>query len=99
MINSGGIKMIPEELEAKLSAHIQIPFMIGAEDDLELGQRVILVLEYPSKKPQPDYSQVLSALSTYERPKKIYTLSQFPYTETGKIKRMDVLRLLKSYKK
>ncbi|MEL6812272.1 MAG: AMP-binding protein [Bacteroidota bacterium] len=99
VINSAGVKMIPEEIEAKLSSYIEIPFMIGAEDDPQLGQRVILVLEYPSKKPQPDYTQVLSALSAYERPKKIYTLSQFPYTETGKIKRADVLQLLRKYRK
>ncbi|MBL4663313.1 MAG: AMP-binding protein [Flavobacteriaceae bacterium] len=99
IINSGGIKIRPEELEAKLSAHLKVPFIIASEKDVELGERVILVLECPTGDEPQDYSAALSALHSFERPKKIYTLSQFTYTETGKIKRGDVLQVLDRYKK
>jgi O-succinylbenzoic acid--CoA ligase len=99
VINSGGVKMNPEEIEAKLSVYITIPFIICAENDTELGERLILILESQSGDESPNYTEAFSVLSSYERPKKIYTLSQFPYTESGKIKRADVLRLVKSYKK
>jgi O-succinylbenzoic acid--CoA ligase len=99
IINSGGIKIRPEELEAKLSAHLKVPFIIASEKDVELGERVILVLESPTGAVPQDYPKALSALLSFERPKKIYTLSQFPYTETGKIKRGDVLQVLGRYKK
>lgn len=99
MINTGGIKVKPEAVEAKLSENIKIPFIIASEKDPQLGERVILILESTSKDAPQDYSKALSGLASYERPKKIYTLSQFPYTETGKIKRGHVLKVLKKYKK
>lgn len=99
IINSGAVKINPEEIEAKLSAYITTPFVIGAEQDTELGERLILILESESGDKSPDFAVAFSALSSYERPKKIYTLSQFPYTATGKIKRADVLKLINSYKK
>ncbi len=99
VINSGGVKMNPEEIEAKLSAYITIPFIVGAENDTELGERLILILESQTGDESPNYTEAFSVLTSYERPKKIYTLSQFPYTESGKIKRTDILQLVKSYKK
>lgn len=99
IINSGGIKIRPETVEAKLSEFIKLPFIIGSEKDEEFGERVILILESRSNDTAPDYSKALSALLAEERPKKIYTLSKFPYTITGKVKRGDVLELLKRYKR
>ena len=39
----------------------------------------------------PDIKTAFSTLSNYERPKKIYSFSKFPFTETGKIKRSELL--------
>jgi O-succinylbenzoic acid--CoA ligase len=97
IINSGGVKINPEKIEAKLSSFIDQPFIIASEADDTLGERVILVVQNNKPEDVPNYHQALSALSAYERPKKIYSLSQFPYTDTGKIKRADVLYLLKIY--
>jgi len=99
IINSGGVKIQPETVEAKLSEYITIPFIISSESDPKLGERVILVVESPSGEIPSHYLEGLSKLSTYERPKKVYTLSQFPYTDTGKIKRKEVLQILKRHKK
>lgn len=98
IINSGGVKMNPEEIEAKLTA-IDFPFIIASEKDPALGERVILVLENVKGEPIPNYKSAFDQLEKYERPKKMYTLSKFPYTETGKIKRGDVLKVLQKYKK
>ena len=46
----------------------------------------------------PDYSEILMNLDTYERPKKIYSFSKFPYTETEKIKRESILYFLNKKK-
>lgn len=98
IINSGGIKINPEAIEEKLAEFITYPFLIASEIDEALGERVILIIEKKDNVPLPDYSEVFQKLSSYERPKKIYTISQFAYTETGKIKRPNVLELLKRYK-
>ena len=99
VINSGGIKINPEKLEEKLAGSIDFPFIIASETDEELGERVILILENKDDTSVPNYSEAFSKLEAYERPKKIYTLSKFPYTDTDKIKRKDVLKVLGKYKK
>jgi len=98
VVNSGGVKIFPEQVEKKLAPHIDIPFIIASEADDALGELVILILEHDGQNPLTNYSGAFDYLSKFERPKKVYTLSKFPYTETSKIKRADVLRVMKKYK-
>ncbi|RDK87242.1 AMP-binding protein [Marinirhabdus gelatinilytica] len=97
VINSGGIKLFPETIEAKLSEEVQLPFIIASEKDEELGERVILVYE-GAETDTPDFNKIFTALAPFEKPKKVYRLSRFVYTETGKIKRGDVLQVLRKYR-
>jgi O-succinylbenzoic acid--CoA ligase len=92
VINTGGVKVHPETVEEKLSLHINQSFFIASEKDEALGERVILIIESKKQWQLEDYSEAFEALSTYEKPKKIYSLPQFIYTETGKIKRVEVLK-------
>lgn len=98
VINSGGVKFFPEQIEAKLSPYIKCSFIIASEKDTILGERLILIIENESNEISSNISDAFQNLSPYERPKKIYTFSKFPYTETGKIKRKEVLQILKSNK-
>ena len=95
VINTGGAKVHPEIVEEKLSIHINQPFFITSEKDDALGERVILIIESEKQLQLEDFSQALQTLSVYEKPKKIYTTPQLIYTETGKVKRTKVLKLLK----
>ncbi|MDC8004876.1 AMP-binding protein [Aureisphaera galaxeae] len=94
VINSGGVKLSPEKIEMKLSQHFDFSFIIASETDEALGQRVILIVEGKDVPSEEVYGKAFESLEKYERPKRIYSLSKFPYTETGKIKRLDVLSLL-----
>jgi len=96
VINSGGVKIFPEELEKKLAPHISIPFIIASEEDTALGERIILITE--GNCDEAILTKALSNLHNYQIPKKIYSFSKFPYTETGKIKRKEVLSILKTKK-
>ena len=96
VINSGGYKLYPEKIETKLSTMIDRPFVIISEKDDLLGERAVLVFEAPNGEQLPNYAKAFNVLDPYERPKKVYTLSKFPHTETGKIKRADVKRILKA---
>jgi len=98
IINSGGIKIYPEKVEEALSSYIKLPFIIASEKDEELGERVILIIENEKGVEPSNYSEAFATLSSYERPKRIYTLSNFPYTKTEKIKRKDVLQVIHKYK-
>ena len=97
VINSGGIKMHPEQIEEKLSTFLELPFIITSEKDTKLGERIILIFENKEKKNPPDFSEAFSYLTSYERPKKVYAFSKFPFTETGKINRLEVISLLNKH--
>lgn len=92
VINTGGVKVHPEAVEEKLSRHINQAFFVASEEDSALGERVILIVESKKKLQLDHYFEVFEALSTYQKPKKIYSTPQFVYTETGKVKRAETLK-------
>lgn len=94
VINSGGVKIHPEIVEEKLVSHITQPFFIASEKDEILGERVVLVLENSTPLKMKDFFPIFETLPNYERPKKILTTPEFIYTETGKVRRMEILENL-----
>ncbi|MBS2210811.1 AMP-binding protein [Carboxylicivirga mesophila] len=92
VINTGGVKVIPELIEAKLKSVIKEDFIISWKPDDILGQRVVLVLESDSQVGLDDMD--LSMMSKYEQPKEVVAVSCFPKTETGKIQRLKLRELL-----
>ncbi|WP_062058066.1 AMP-binding protein [Aquimarina longa] len=100
VINSGGIKLYPEEIEIKLQLLIGHRFFITSIPDDALGDKVILIIER-------DYDETaaltlnegihsLATLDKYEIPKEIYFLPQFIVTDNGKIQRIKTLELAMS---
>ncbi len=95
VINSGGIKLIPEQIENKLKQIIDFDFFIAGLPDEKLGQKVVLIIETEQiPKTLPDKLKTL--LSKYEIPKNIYAFSKFERTGTGKIIRQKTLMLAES---
>lgn len=95
VINTGGIKVMPEAIEQKLLPFIDVPFFItGIPDDLT-GEKVGLVLQIGilSEKERQKLSQHFEALNKYERPKVILLTPEFKVTESGKVKRQETLSL------
>ena len=82
VINSGGIKLFPEQIEAKIATHLTVPFLITGIPDALLGQKVILVLE-GSEFELP--KSLFEKLDKYEIPKDIFFVTQFERTATDKI--------------
>lgn len=88
IINSGGIKLIPEQIEAKLSSKIKERFFVAGIPDAILGEKLILVIEGEAREIPID---VFETLSAYEKPKDCFFVSQFLETESGKIKRKEII--------
>ncbi|MFD1316505.1 AMP-binding protein [Namhaeicola litoreus] len=84
VINSGGIKLIPESIELKLSKFIHQPYFISSLPDDKLGDRLILFVE---GKVNFDSMDLTSVLGKTELPKEIISIPHFTYTPTGKINR------------
>ena len=89
VVNSGGIKLIPEQIEAQLSSKIATRFFIIGVPDEVLGEKIILVLEgYKT-----DFEEtIFDGLSKYEKPKGVLFIPQFKETENGKIQRKETLK-------
>lgn len=95
VINSGGIKMFPEQLEAKLGSIISSRFFITGIPDEKLGHKVVFIVE--GRQNQLDLERDIKSsgiLSKYEFPKAFYTVPQFAETKTGKLDRKQTLLLL-----
>jgi len=91
VINSGGIKLFPEHIEAKLSPQLDVPFFIASEPDDALGEKVILIVESDTV----DWENLdFSVLDKYEIPKAVYFIANFDRTENGKLRRGATLKKL-----
>tara|TARA_R110002050_G_scaffold16019_2_gene48992 strand:+ start:86393 stop:87469 length:1077 start_codon:yes stop_codon:yes gene_type:complete len=94
IINSGGIKLIPEKIEAKLASIITNQFFVAGTPDEILGQKMILIIETSSEHPNLlQKIKELSALEKFEIPKAIFYLEKFIMTENGKIQRSKTIAL------
>jgi O-succinylbenzoic acid--CoA ligase len=92
VINSGGIKLFPEQIEAKLSPMISSRFFIAGISDKKLGQKLVLVVEGEINKASL-FQEIKSirGLQKFEVPKEIYQIPEFYETDTGKIQRKKTL--------
>lgn len=86
VINSGGIKIMPEQVEGKLSTLISRRYFIYGKQDDVLGQKVVLYVE---GEPMNIDNTVFHGLDKYERPKEFVFIPKFKETATGKIMREE----------
>lgn len=99
IINSGGIKIIPEQVEIKLQEIIFKRFFISSVSDDVLGEKLILLIEInlnTSKESDlfRDLISKLKSLHKYEIPKEIFLIEKFQETKTKKIQRQKTLDIL-----
>ena len=96
VVNSGGIKLYPENIERKLNEVIDGRFfLIGMPDDA-LGEKLVLFIEADFSEELllelQEKIQSVKKLDKYEIPKKIYLIGKFEETPNGKIHRKNTLR-------
>lgn len=96
IINSGGVKICPEEVEALCSKHIAEPHIVSSLPDKALGQVVVLCIELSDEQSLERICQMLDAIDfpKYHRPKKVLRIPEIPRLENGKIDRLAVKEFL-----
>ena len=97
VINSGGIKIQTEELEALIQKtglldHAQ--FAISAIPDSTLGSKVVLVVEKDVPDPNRLIEQLKTALPAYHAPKRILSINRLPRTASDKLDRQGLSQWL-----
>lgn len=100
IINSGGLKIQPEEIEkvayevAKNMQLHQIEIVVAAMPHEVLGQQVILVVEGPAweEKLASDFlASVKNKLEKHKQPKAIRFIPEIPKTSNGKVDRISLM--------
>jgi O-succinylbenzoic acid--CoA ligase len=94
VVNSGGIKLFPEQLEKKINPWMSerypgVSYFFFGEADDRLGQRLVLFVEGEASQFNlvALEEELKKLLGKFEVPKKINLLPRFTYTETGKVNR------------
>ncbi len=88
VINSGGVKINPEQVEEKLIDKISPRFMICGKPDIDLGEKVVLLIE---SEPFAIDDAIFKGLGKFEKPKEIHFLKQFKESGIGKLLRKETL--------
>lgn len=96
LINSGGIKIIPELLEEHIRDCIKHECLVLSEPDRRLGNSLVLIVEYGRDNPPLDewLEQLGKRLSRYELPKRILTTPSLPRNASMKPDRTSSRNLL-----
>ena len=94
IINSGGIKLIPEQIEEKLSKLIKQRFFVTGIKDAILGEKLVLLIEGLETNLSLNKLKELSTLSKFEVPKEVFYVEKFIETPTKKINRNKTVSLL-----
>lgn len=93
MVNRGGQKVAPREVEEVLLTHPAVADVaVGGIDDPVLGQKVAAWVVLSGKVAEAKAEDVLLAhakayLSSYKRPEKIFFVKELPKSAAGKVKR------------
>lgn len=98
VINSGGIKIHPEEVERKLSTLVDSPFFIHGLDSSRFGSKVVLCVE-SALSINLKKSQFSEFLDPYQLPKEIYFFKEFIRTSSDKINRIETIKFISSAEK
>lgn len=91
VINSGGVKIHPEQVEKKLQLHIDKPFFITGMANESLGEKVVLFIESDDKNDKKRIQEIFKqedVLDKFEVPKEIILVKEFKKTRTGKVHRL-----------
>jgi O-succinylbenzoic acid--CoA ligase len=97
VINSGGKKIFPEQLEEKLAEVVSVPFFFCGIPDDTLGEKLVLLVETGTTE-KNRIMQVVANVFTADKhhiPKAVYCVDAFVYTPSGKLDRMGTKAVVK----
>ena len=94
VINSGGAKIFPEELEKLVKQHIENEVVFLGLDDEQLGQKLTLVIEGAESDAVNTELSAIDYKKSFYKPKEIIFVEQIPRTENGKVNRLQLRALV-----
>lgn len=95
VINSGGIKLFPEEIEKKIFPLIIGQYFIAGLPDNRLGEKLVLFVDgeaYGKDETELLSDEISKVVHKYEKPREIIFVRNFITTASGKINRQATIR-------
>lgn len=86
-INSGGLKIHPEQVEQLLAGKLDSPHFVHGEAHTEYGQCAVLCLAGEALSEEELLTVLEGIHPSTLRPKRVYLLEEFIHTENGKLRR------------
>lgn len=90
VVNTGGIKVFPEEVERSIAPLMSQRFYISSRPSDKWGQELVLKLESDPLSPDEEARMLHSlaaVLPPFQRPKAVIAIPHFAETSSGKVKR------------
>lgn len=91
LINSGGVKLIPEKIEKILKDSVKGNFFLTGIADPTLGEKMVLIVEEPQEENLMSVLCSLEQLEKYQCPKEIIHVPNFVFTSNGKLRRQKTM--------
>lgn len=85
IINTGGIKVVPEEIEKTIAPYMPAPFFVSSVSHPALGQELVIITEKEIPEEKKFLEKLKKILPSYHAPRKILVKTPLPRTETGKL--------------
>ena len=101
-INTGGVKVQTEEIEAQLKPLTELPFAITSVPDPKLGERIVILIQTSGgQQLQPEefaqLTEAISHLPRYWQPRQVIPVPELPLTGTGKPDRAEAKRIARNW--
>ena len=90
VINSGGIKLQPEKIEAVYQSQTSLPLFVAGIPDAFWGSKLVLFVETAETV---SFEVAVGLLASYEIPKEIIWLPSFIKTKSAKIDTVKTVAL------
>ncbi|WPO84569.1 AMP-binding protein [Chryseobacterium sp. JJR-5R] len=94
VINSGGAKIFPEQLEALVKKKIPNEAVFLGQEDDTLGQKIILIVEGTESQDIIKKISEIQFEKNFHRPKDIIFIEKIPRTPNGKISRIELKKMI-----
>lgn len=93
VINSGGAKIFPEQLEALVKKEIPNELVFLGIPDEVLGQKLILIIEGNDNETINHQLSTINFQPKFHKPKEIIFIDKIPRTPNGKVNRRELLNM------
>ena len=93
VVNSGGVKLLPEEIEKKIG-EVGVPYFLFGEADQKWGERLVMIAQSQEQLNLENFKKCFSGLTQYEIPKVLYCVPKFVEATGGKLNRKGTIELL-----